>query len=268
MGRSQAYGAPAMTDAYLDWARGFHGHAFRRRSAERNAAFLLPRLEAGQRVVDIGCGPGAITAGLAQRVAPGPVIGIDRDAAYVAAATGQHRLPNLRFEEGDAASLPIADDAVDVAFLHFVLQHVDSPAAVLREVRRVVRPGGLVAVADADLEGFLIHPRSAALDAALLLDGRTRRNPQLGRQLPQLLTEAGFDAVEFSVVPNVAIGDAVAAVSASTTARLEAPAFMEHAVAQGWSTASDLAEMAAAWRHWATQPGAVFVTLTCQALAS
>jgi len=253
---------------YHAWARAFHGRAFLRRSAERNAAFLLPRLEPGQRLVDVGCGPGAITAGLAERVAPGPVVGIDRDASYVAAARQRWDRPNLRFEEGDAVALPLDDGAVDVAFLHAVLQHVDSPIEVLREVRRVVRPGGVVAVADADMDGYLVHPCTDDLRRGLDLDRRTRRNPEVGRQLPALLVEAGFAEVDYGVVANVAAADGAAAVAESAAARHEAPPFVAHVTAQGWATPAELERIAAAWRWWGQAPGAVFVTLWCQAVAT
>lgn len=259
------------TRTYDDWARTFHGHAFVRRSAERNAGFLLPHLRPGQQVIDVGCGPGAITVGLAGRVAPGgAVVGVDRDPQWFATArtlAADH--PHVRFEEADAVALPFDDASFDVAFLHAVLQHVESPAAVLGEVRRVVRPGGLVAVGDADLDSFLLHPRTPPLDAALLLDRRQRRQPDVGRRLPELLHGAGFSDVEFTIQPNVVCGDqAAAGAAASSTMRLEADAFAAHALAEGWvADREELSAMAQGWRTWAATPGATFVTLWCQALA-
>ena len=255
--------------SYEDWARAFHGHAFLRRSAERHAAFLLPHLADGQRVLDLGCGPGSITVGLAERVgASGLVVGVDRDGGWFGTArTLAAAHPHVRFEEADAAALPFEDDAFDVAFLHALLQHVDSPEAVLAEVRRVVRPGGIVAVGDADLDAFLVHPRSPGLDAALALDRRQRRQPDVGRRLPELLHGAGFADVELTVQPNVATGADVAGVATSSIRRLEAAPFADHALAEGSvADRAELAAMADAWRTWAAAPGATFVTFWCQAL--
>lgn len=253
---------------YQDWARAFHGHAFGRRSAERNAAFLLPRLHPGDRVVDIGCGPGTITIGLAERVAPGEVVGIDRDPEYIAAA-GQRSATNLRFEVGDGAALPFDDASVDVAFLHAVLQHVDSPSAVLREARRIVRPGGLVAIGDLDMDAYLLHPSSGELQAALALDRHSRRNPDIGRRLPALLHHAGFPDVDYRVAANVAATpEATAGVASGAVRRLEAEPYIAHVVAEGWATADELERMTEAWRAWAEVPGATFVTLWCEVLAT
>ena len=258
--------------SYDDWARAFHSHAFLRRTAERHAAFLLPSLHPGARVLDVGCGPGAITRGLAERVAPGgEVVGIDRAAAFVEAARAAHEsVAGLRFEEADAAALPFDDGTFDVAFAHAVLQHVESPEAVVAELRRVVRPGGVVGLADADLDGYLLHPVPEGLAAALALDRRTRRNPDVGRRLPELLHRAGFTSVRFETDTNV-VADPVAAagVAESSARRLGAEPFVTHARAQGWLAADDdPAAMVAAWRAWAASPGAVFVTYWCQALAS
>lgn len=256
--------------SYDVWARAFHGNAFLRRSAERNAGFLLPHLRPGHRVLDLGCGPGAITVGLAERVAPGgSVVGVDRDPGWFdAARTLAARQPHVRFEEADAADLPFAEGAFDVAFLHALLQHVEAPEAVLTEVRRVVRPGGVVAVGDADLDTFLLHPRTAGLDAAMALDRRHRRQPDVGRRIPELLHGAGFVDVELTIQPNVATGGAaVSGVAASATTRLQADAFAGHALAEGWiSDRTELDAMADAWRTWAASPGATFVTFWCQAL--
>lgn len=201
-------------------------------------------------------------------MAPADVVGIDHDAEHVATARELHDLPNLRFERGDAAALPLPDRAADVAFLHAVLQHVASPEAVLAETRRVVRPGGIVAAADADMDGYLLHPRSPDLDAAMALDRRTRRNPEVGRRLPALLLGAGFAEVEYSVRPTVVTGSAVEGAASAAVRRLESEPFVQHAADSGWANAAELAAMAAAWRSWSHAPGAVLVTLWCQAVAS
>src|SRR5262249_62418655 len=98
------------------------------------------------RLLDVGCGPGSITRGLAERVAPGEVIGLDlskdtlEDARRDAAARG---LTNLKFQEGSVYALPFADGVFDVVYAHQVFQHLRERDAALREMLRVLRSGGL-----------------------------------------------------------------------------------------------------------------------------
>jgi SAM-dependent methyltransferase len=128
-----------------------HGHApatvrqHARRTADEAAAFLLPELRPGMRLLDVGCGPGSITRGLAERIAPGQAIGLDLSretlsfAREDAAARG---LENLRYEEGSVYDLPFPAASFDIVFAHQVLQHLREPDTALREMLRVVRSGG------------------------------------------------------------------------------------------------------------------------------
>src|SRR3954469_5819536 len=92
-----------------------HGHdesvlrSHRWRTAENSAGYLLPHLRAGQRLLDVGCGPGTITVDLAARVAPGDVVGIDRSDDVIAAARSLDAPDNLRFDAGDVYALGFDD---------------------------------------------------------------------------------------------------------------------------------------------------------------
>src|SRR5262245_51024916 len=141
-----------------------HGHhesvlrSHRWRTAENSAAYLLPHLRPEQRMLDVGCGPGTITADLASRLSAGSVIGIDASDAVVEVARAEHIAANLEFETGDVYALQFPDDAFDVVHAHQVLQHLSDPVAALREMRRVTRPGGVVAVRDSDYGAFVWTP--------------------------------------------------------------------------------------------------------------
>src|ERR1700735_1316933 len=150
-----------------------HGHhesvlrGHRRRTAEDSAAYLLPQLKPGLCVLDVGCGPGTITADLAARVAPGSVTAVDQvaDVLGVASAEVQQRnLSNVSFATADVHNLDYPDDTFDVVHAHQVLQHVTDPVRALREMRRVCAPGGIVAARDADYAGFIWWPRLPELD--------------------------------------------------------------------------------------------------------
>ena len=119
-----------------------------RRSAETHAAYMLPHLKPGLRVLDFGCGPGTITVGLARAVDPGEVHGIDMEESQIgmaqsAAGAGGHS--NATFHVGDITALPFEDNVFDVAHCHAVLMHVPDTRAVLSEVKRVLKPGGIIA---------------------------------------------------------------------------------------------------------------------------
>ena len=123
-------------------------------------------------LLDVGCGPGTITVDLAASVGPGRVTGVDREPAVVAEATGlleASATGNLEFVTGDVYSLGFDDQSFDVAHAHQVLQHLTDPVAALVEMRRVLRPGGILAVRDSDYGGFVWAPADPVLDRWLEL---------------------------------------------------------------------------------------------------
>ena len=119
------------------------------RTAAKEAAFFLPLLRAGMRVLDLGCGPGSITLGFAQAVAPGEAVGVDLQPSQVAQAQALSvawRVTNAHFEVADVYSPPFPDGFFDAVFAHAVLMHLREPVRALEEVRRVLRPGGIAGV--------------------------------------------------------------------------------------------------------------------------
>ncbi len=114
-------------------------------------AFVLPRLRSGMDVIDLGCGSGSITVGLAERVWPGRVLGIDADAGQVEEArirAYRHGLPNASFLVAQFESIPTDGCSWDCVFMHTALQHAEEPERVLTEVHRVLRRSGVVALRD------------------------------------------------------------------------------------------------------------------------
>ncbi|MEP7214926.1 MAG: class I SAM-dependent methyltransferase, partial [Anaerolineaceae bacterium] len=110
---------PVSTRAFRDWLHAAHSPAHSRRTAATNAAFFLPHLQPEMRVLDVGCGPGSITAGLADVVAPGEVVGVDANPAAIDMATRSAATasrPSLRFEVADLYRLPFADASFDAVF--------------------------------------------------------------------------------------------------------------------------------------------------------
>lgn len=252
------------------WLRGVHGPAHGRRTAERNATFLLPHLRPGMSLLDAGCGPGSITAGLACAVAPGEVVGIDLSVEAIDAARAHAEASacgNVRFEVADVTSLPFADATFDAVFAHALLQHLPVPLDALIELRRVTKPGGVIGVADADFDGAVIAPESDELAANAALLRRTRRDPHIGKHLRALLHEAGFARTVASVTASAIGTEDAARVTGEWNARyVEAEPFIAHVVAEGWATRDELRAQAAAWRAWGASPGAFSAAFWCQAL--
>lgn len=250
-----------------------HGHAravvrqHAQRIASEAAAFLLPALRPGMRILDVGCGPGSITRGLAERVAPGEVIGLDLsretldEARRDAAAQG---MTNLQYREGSVYALPFPDASFDVAYAHQVLQHLRERASALGEMLRVVRPGGLVAIRDVDWGTAAYWPRDPWIDRFIEVHQQAwQRNggePQMGRHLRALFNDAGFADFEITAAvwcyatpaETIAWGDSYAD-------RLLTSPMGQHPVEHGYASRADVESMAAAFRAWARHPDAFWV---------
>ena len=173
---------------------------FRHRRAASHAAFFLPYVRSGTTLLDCGCGPGTITLDFAEIVAPAEAIGVDIEPgqlrfAQARAADGEKS--NVRFAVSDLYALPFPDDTFDAVFLHGVLEHMQSPVAALREVRRVLKHGGVVGARHADFGGFLLEPAEAPLDRFVpIFEGLMAHNggdPMAGRHQLRWLREAGFE---------------------------------------------------------------------------
>ena len=240
------------------------------RTAANSAAYLLPRLRPGDRVLDVGCGPGTITADLAEVVGPeGSVVGVDNAATVVDQARthpGASERSWLTFAVGDAMGLDYADDSFDVVHAHQVLQHLEDPVAALKEFARVTRPGGTVAVRDADYAAMTWHPHHPGLDAWLALYHRVARSngaePDAGRRLLEWSSQVGFA----ETLPSASVWCFATSEDRAWWGGLQADRILESAVAEqavreGLADHEELRRMAAAWRDWAATPTAWFAVL-------
>jgi ubiquinone/menaquinone biosynthesis C-methylase UbiE len=247
----------ASFDAHL---QATHRPAHARRTAALNARFFLPHLRPGMRLLDAGCGPGSITIGLAEAVAPGEAIGIDisDDALGTARSMAAERGgANVRFDVADIYALPFDNDTFDAAFSHCVMQHLEEPHRAIVELFRVLKPGGVIGVSDVDFDASVVAPEDDVLRKSWGLMAKARRNPYIGKHLRALLASAGFARCEAALHASLPVTDEAVKVHGEWSARyFEAPAFIAQAEAAGWSDERELRDIAAAWRAWAREPGA------------
>lgn len=244
-----------------------HGHAesvlrsHRWRTATNSAPHLLPLLRPGQALLDVGSGPGTITADLVALVAPGRVTALEHTepALDLTRATLAGRGLEADLVVGDVHALDLPDDAFDVVHAHQVLQHVADPARALAEMRRVCRPGGVVAVRDSDYAGFTWWPRLPALDDWLRLYSEAARanggEPDAGRRLLGWAHAAGFTAVTAtSSTWCFAAPDDRDFWGGMWAERIVSSALADQLVDEGRATRGDLERISAAWREWADHP--------------
>jgi ubiquinone/menaquinone biosynthesis C-methylase UbiE len=258
-----------------------HGHhdsvlrSHRWRTAENSAAHLLAHLRPGMRLLDVGCGPGTITLDLARRLAPGEVVGLDTAAQVVSEAArtaNQEPTPNVSFVVGDVYALEHADASFDVVHAHQVLQHLTDPVAALVEMRRVLRPNGLLAVRDSDYGAFTWFPLDPRLDRWLELYHQVtfhnRAEADAGRYLRSWVRAAGFvDDVVSSSTWTFADDDDRRWWGDLWADRAVASSFADQALEYGLSTPEELAGIASAWRDWAAADDGLMVLVHGEVVA-
>lgn len=224
-------------------------------------------------LLDIGCGPGSITAGLAARVGPGQAVGIDVDPSTLpsAAELSNGQPTNLAFQQGDAYELPFADGTFEAVFSHFVLQHLNETGLALREAFRVLKAGGVIGLADADYGAHVIAPETPWLMRAIELQeafrNRADGNPRVGRELGSLLASAGFTEIRVTATAFTDGHPAATSRTASFQADyLASPTYVRPVVQAGLATEADLAEMRQAWLDWGATPGAFWTRVAMEAV--
>lgn len=244
------------------------------RTATREGAFFIPHLTPTMRVLDCGCGPGTITVGLAQIVAAGHVVGLDREAAELEQArryAEQQRVANVEFQLGNVYELPFPDSSFDAVFAHAVLQHLSEPMRALDEMRRVLKPGGLIGVREEDRDADLIYPFPPRLQEthAVLMRfwQQIGGDPYFPKRYRAVLREAGFTRLRMTASCEYRSERETARAWVNVlTQFINNPTFVELATSQGWADAAARNEMVAALQTWGDHPDAFWAETWCEAV--
>ena len=243
------------------------------RSAERSCAFFRDHVRPESHILDCGCGPGSITVGLAQWAPDGEIFGIDIGAAPIDGARALARdlgVNNVTFRQADILDLPFGDDTFDVVFSQTVLFHIPNRDKAVAEIKRVLRPGGLVALRDVINASIMIWPEDPlAREISRLVRLGAQRSggdPDVGLKLGTLLHAAGFEDVFFTLNFEQPERPEERVQYCSVFSRRAEGDLAALAVREGWTTAEWLAEGAARLRDLAKTPGAIFALPFGQAI--
>ena len=246
-----------------------------RRTATTNAAHLLPHLKPGQRILDVGCGPGNISVGLAQAVEPGTLYGIDQAESQVdlaRAVAASQRQENVVFQVGDATALPFEDGFFDVVHCHDVLLHVADTRALLVEMLRTLKPGGVIGCREMIARSCFTYPDYGIINKCwemfedmMAADGG---HPQIGKELKARLNDVGFTGARFTASFEVfSEPEDLDYIYEVATQWFLSQEMVETALQYGATTVELVEAMRGAYDRWKRDPGAVCVLAQGEAVA-
>ena len=244
------------------------------RTAQNHAAFLLPHLKPGMNLLDCGCGPGTISAGFAEIVAPGEVTGTEIEESQVALGrqnAAARNITNVRFEVGSIYELPFPDGTFDALFMSAILGNLREPLQAVREAHRVLKTGGVIGVKEFDHGGDIVYPRIHGVEKFtelyLQLRSGNGHDPEGGRKIGSYLLAAGFSDLNLSACYESLSGPETVSGAAKINMGLLKEGWAEVFIDRGWATAESIAEMSEAWRQLGQTPGAMIATTWCEAVA-
>ena len=175
---------------------------FSDRHAETHAAFFIKYIKSGMRVLDCGCGPGSITIDFAKIVAPEDAVGIDIEPAQIKNAKRLQKIKNIsnvEFQVGDINKLPYEEETFDAVFTHGVIEYFNDPVHAFKEIRRVLKKGGVIGARHGDWGGFLLASEDEytkmGFSLFIQLMEKTGGDPYFGRHQASYLRKANFSNI-------------------------------------------------------------------------
>ena len=239
----------------------------KRSAGESSPEYLAPFLRPGFRILDVGCGPGSRSIGLAKAVEPGELHGVDMEASQIDIATSTAQafgVDNATFHVGDAVDLPFKDDFFDVIHFNAVLMHIPDTHAALAEAKRVLRSGGIIGCREIITESCFTYPDFNGRikegwrifeDLLAADDG----HPQMGKELKGHLIKAGFANIKTDISSLVFnTPSELDLISGLISQWFLSPEIMDAAIKYGAATRELYAALEAAFAEWRGHPAALF----------
>ena len=262
----QSSGESKRSESYIHDYKSAHAKYLTGRTADVQGAFFLPYLRSGMTLLDCGCGPGTITIGLAETVAPAEVVGVDIEAGQIEIAHSKAvdlGISNLRFETGNAYELPYADNSFHAVFSGSLIEHLGDPVKALREMYRVLKADGIVGLRNSDFAGIIISPSNPLLDRAIDLYIKFRQynggEPYIGRRLRALLREAGFKNTKASVACDYwGTTEDTTSIVEMLVVEFAGPKIREQSTQLGWADKSHFEKIVPALKKWSEHADSFF----------
>lgn len=250
---------------YSHMGYGDRGERFSFRTASVEVDFLLHHLKPEMRVLDCGCGSGSITLGLAEAVSQGEVVGIDIGEApikYAREVAKEKGVSNAIFEVASVYEIPFEDESFEAVLSNKVLEHLQDPADGLKEMYRVLKPGGVIGISDNDVDGILMAPKDDPIQDMFNLWFRVWEynggNPRIGKHLRGMLHEAGFKHVQgMSRTRFGGTEDEIALVGNQFAIGVISNA-LDTAIKLGWADSGAKDRVTDQWAEFAAKPNAFF----------
>jgi SAM-dependent methyltransferase len=244
------------------------------RNAADYAEFLMPHLGSDSHVLDVGCGSGSISLGVARRVSH--VIGVDPEEKAFADAreyAAEHGIGNVEFRAGSVYSLEFPDDHFDACLCHSMLETLNRPLDGLQEIKRTLKPGGVLAVACVEYGGLILAgPNEPLLRRFYAVRQQLWQldsvaDPYRGRALRGLMTSAGFERI-VATTKYICYGtaDAVKSFGLGRTEDCRDDWYARAAQEHGLATTSELDAMEHAWIEWSESSDAYAAFAWCRAI--
>ncbi len=246
------------------------------RTVENSAKYLEKYLTNNLDLLDVGCGPGTVTLDFAKRLTDGTVIGIDISEEIITKAqtdAEEYQLGNCTFSYGDTYHLDFEDNSFDIVHAHQLLQHLTDPVSAIKEMHRVVRPGGVVAIRDADYGGMVWAPIDPKLTEWMDLYQRmTEKNnvvANAGRYLFSWASQIPFSSIEASSSTwTFSTPDTREWWGGLWAERIQKSTFSSQVLEHDLADQNLLDDLSSAFQRWAAQPDGFFLVPHGEILAT